>query len=256
LGDIPLVISLLGLRGQKTVSIVEEAVSSQLRTVGEVDELSFWRDTCNSERFVNSFCKETPNPEFNIDVAIFLRSLASEVNKNGEVLSILDVGSGPVSMLSRSFVDQQVQLIAVDPLADKYYNLWDNPYKHEVVLPIACDGEKLSEKFGKERFDVIHIRNALDHVIHPIAVIEEMIKTTKHGGHIVIHGFENEADRMQWTGFHQWNLKVEKDDLIIDGKRGAHYSMRDQFKNSLRVVRSWRTTLANYPWFGVIAQVL
>jgi SAM-dependent methyltransferase len=247
---------LLSVRGQKMASIVEEAVSSKLRTVGEVDELKFWRDTCNSERFINSFCKEAPNPEFNIEVAMFLKDLASEVNKNGEVLSILDVGSGPVSMLSRSFVDQQVKLVAVDPLADKYYGLWDNPHKHEVVLPIACDGERLSEKFGEKRFDVIHIRNALDHVIHPITVIEEMIKTTKHGGYIVIHGFENEADRMRWTGFHQWNLKLEKDDLIIDGKRGAHYSMLGHFENSLRVLRSWRTTLASYPWFGVIAQVL
>jgi SAM-dependent methyltransferase len=241
-------------------TILAEQVSVDLRDTGKENELHFWREFCQSERFINNFCLATPNPEIDVEVEIFLKGLACEMSKTGRTLSILDVGSGPVSMLSRSFVGQQVDLKAADPLANEYDAFWDAPYKNELARPVACDGEKLSEKFGSYVFDVVHIRNALDHVIHPITVIEQMIKVAKIRGYLIIHGFENEADAESWMGFHQWNLSYAKDDLIIRGKNDVRYSLAEHFEDRLRVLRSWacirRILVTDRVWCGVIAQII
>jgi SAM-dependent methyltransferase len=239
------------------VSLAEN-IPVDIRDEGRTIEIQFWRDFCKSERFIDNFCKATPNPEMDVDVELFIKGIVATLNSSGATPRILDIGSGPVSMLSRSFVGQSVALLAADPLADDYRKMWVNSFGNELTLPVACDGEKLSSAFGGSQFDIVHIRNALDHVIHPISVLEEMIKVAKRGGFIIVHGFENEADAEGWDGFHQWNLSTEMNDLIVRGKNNARYSVANHFKKELRVLRSYRRDIHGFGkgWCGFVAQVI
>ncbi|MEJ0018278.1 MAG: hypothetical protein WDN25_17295 [Acetobacteraceae bacterium] len=76
------------------------------------------------------------------------------------------------------------------------------------MRPVAVAGEDLAGHFGTQVFDVAHIRNAIDHAVHPMAVVEQMLAITRPGGFLIIHGFENEAIAEHWHGFHQWNMRV------------------------------------------------
>ncbi len=231
-------------------------ISQSLRDAGRRDEIEFWREFCQSERFVENFCTREPNPEIDQDVELFIKGYAVAQNGHGKVPKVLDIGSGPVSMLSRSFAGEQVELHAADPLADDYLQLWDSSKYKDLVLPAACAVEELSQKFGIEEFDITHIRNALDHVANPLVGLDEMLKVTKPGGFLIVHGFANEAVAEKWQGFHQWNLCwAEGNDFTISGKGGVTHSLANFFGQRARIMRPWmRFPQDTRPWCGFIAQ--
>lgn len=198
-----------------------KSIDADVREAGWDHEVSFWADFVKSDRFFNSWCTYVPNPELEREIHLFVRSIAHRTSEDeGRVAKILDIGSGPVSILSNSFKGLNVQLMAADPLGDEYGKLWDSPLKEKVVTPIACDGESLLEKFGPDVFDVTYIRNALDHTTNPVTTLGQMIAITRPGGYVIAHCFENEADAEGWHGFHQWNIHVANDDYVITGKDG------------------------------------
>lgn len=231
-------------------------IPQSLRDAGRQDEIEFWRSFCQSERFIDNFCTREPNPEIDQDVELFIKGYAVSQNAYGKVPKVLDIGSGPVSMLSRSFSGENVELHAADPLADDYLKLWNPAEYVGLVLPLACPVEQLSKKFGVEQFDVTHIRNALDHVANPLVGLDEMLKVTKPGGFLIVHGFANEAIAEKWQGFHQWNLCwAEGNDFTISGKSGEIHSLANFFGHRARIMRPWmRFPKDTKPWCGFIAQ--
>jgi hypothetical protein len=56
---------------------------------------------------------------------------------------------------------------AVDPLANKYNRLLEDAGLAPTIRTEAVDGEKLVERFGRDRFDIAYSRNALDHTADP-----------------------------------------------------------------------------------------
>jgi hypothetical protein len=74
-----------------------------------------------------------------------------------------DTGSG-VGVTTR-FVAVGVR--AVDPLANKYNRLLEDAGLAPTIRTEAVDGEKLVERFGRDRFDIAYSRNALDHTADP-----------------------------------------------------------------------------------------
>ncbi|MEY4769088.1 MAG: hypothetical protein RL637_1727 [Pseudomonadota bacterium] len=233
-----------------------DSVTHEFREIGEIDELNFWRTFVQSERFEQGWLMAKPNPELQLEILLFLRGLAAHFQSEQRYLKVLDIGSGPVSILSNGFEELAVELFAADPLADHYNQLWQHELKAKVCTPIACEAENLLARFGTCAFDVTHVRNAIDHCIHPLEAADQMRLITKSGGFIIIHGAENEADRENWTGFHQWNLAVRHNDLIISGKKNIRYSFRKEFANTLKIMRCYVYPLGNVNWCGVIAQVL
>jgi hypothetical protein len=234
-----------------------DSVTDEFREIGKIDELNFWQSFVQSERFEQGWLLAKPNPELQLEILLFLRGLAANYQYQHQTLSLLDIGSGPVSILSNAFeAFTNVELQAADPLADHYNQLWQHERKTTVCTPIACEAENLVTRFGSQCFDVTHIRNAIDHCIHPLEAADQMRLVTKSGGFIIIHGAENEADRENWTGFHQWNLTVRRDDLIISGKKGIRYSFRKEFANSLLPTCCYVYPLGSVNWCGIIAQVL
>ncbi|BCH60540.1 hypothetical protein RvVAR0630_31640 [Agrobacterium vitis] len=233
-----------------------ETISQSLRDAGREDEINFWREFCRSERFIDNFCVREPNPEIDADVELFIKGYAVAQNVHGLVPKVLDIGSGPVSMFSRSFAGEKVELHAADPLADDYITLWDPTKYTGLVLPVACPVEELSQTFGADEFDVTHIRNALDHVANPLVGLDEMLKVTKPGGFLIVHGFADEAVAEKWQGFHQWNLCwAEGNDFTVSGKGGVTYSLKQFFGERTRIMRPWmRFPREGKAWCGFIAQ--
>jgi hypothetical protein len=92
------------------------------RKSGADDEIRFWREFVASDRFKNNFCGPFKNPEIEPDIDLLVRTIAYRATDRGETPVVLDIGSGPVSMLSQSFPldEYKVDLRAADPLGDDY----------------------------------------------------------------------------------------------------------------------------------------
>ena len=137
---------------------------------------------------------------------------------------ILDVGSGPVSMLNYGEEKKLIHLTTADPLADEYYKLLLK-YNYCLKYPAFClPGEKLSTGLKENHFDITWCHNALDHSQSPGEVVKEMIKVTRYGGYIVIHTWENEGTFEGFHGLHKHNLFFNNEEGLclqtLDGDFG------------------------------------
>ncbi len=55
---------------------------------------------------------------------------------------------------------------------------------------------------------MVHMSNSLDHCFDALCGIYQLIYICKIGGKIILRHAENEAERSEYEGFHQWNLSV------------------------------------------------
>lgn len=127
--------------------------------------------------------------------------------------TIIDVGAGPMTQVGHVLNGQPVHVTAIDPLANSYDKL---PFHRP--RPVATRfgfGEKLSELFARNTFDIAHARNSLDHSIDPLKCIYEMINVTKPGGHIILHHCMAEGARTSYVGLHQWDLLAKDGHFFI-----------------------------------------
>jgi SAM-dependent methyltransferase len=225
------------------------------REAGRQDELAFWKSWMSDDGGKTlspraaSWCDNSPNHELEGWVNVLIRSWIFQVNfREARPASILDVGSGPISMLSRSFFGGlRVDLKAADPLADDYAKIWPNdPKRMEAVCrPEAVAGEHLTGHFGDGVFDVVHVRNAIDHADHPAAVFGQLVDVVRPGGLIIVHGFENEAAWEKWQGFHQWNLIIRDGDLEVSGKGRAKHRLGATFSDKVMTLSARTDKLEN-----------
>ena len=233
----------------------KRVVQSTSREDGVRDEESFWESFVQTERFFTNWCKSSPNPELNIEIDLLISIVANNSKNN---IRILDIGSGPVSILSRCTNSQKIFLQSVDPLADFYKSILpSNINEFDVNIPESVPAEDLSEKFDDDFFDIVHIRNALDHTVDPLRCLNEMYKITKESGYMVIHGFENEAVWENWIGMHQWNLYLDNESLIVSNKDGIVGNTLEIFQNKVCVLLSSSTKLPNgKTWITYILEKL
>ena len=180
---------------------------TELDPEGVRHELEFWRGFVQSERF-QKWTAPYPTPELDRCVYRSLRALcAAEC-----VRSILDVGSGPVSILHGS-LPPTVTLTTADPLGDDYAELVDFPALG-LQPPYAFAAEDLP---FSAVFDVVHVSNALDHVVSPLEALQRMVGCIRPGGFLVVQGHVDEADHEGRAGFHQHNLSLQAEKLVVDG---------------------------------------
>lgn len=142
-------------------------------------------------------------------------------------VSVLDVGSGPVSAIGYTFPGKTIALTAVDPLAASYCRLLDEAHVAPPVRPRVAEGERLVEQLGTEQFDVAYARNSLDHAVDPIAIIDQMFQVVRPAGYIVLRHVENEAVRQNYVQLHQWNLD-ERDGRFIAWRPGREVDLTDR----------------------------
>lgn len=133
-------------------------------------------------------------------------------------IKVLDIGSGPMSMLAHASQNNLIDLECSDPLADEYYILL-NKYGFKINYPIhSCPGETLTERFQEGSFDIIWIHNALDHSENPKVVFEQAVRLLKKSGYLLILGWSKEATAEGFLGLHQNDLFLENDHLMLSNR--------------------------------------
>ncbi|CAE7461548.1 SFC1 [Symbiodinium sp. CCMP2592] len=84
-------------------------------------------------------------------------------------------------------------VVAADGLARFYNRVLDERELKPPYLPLQCPVEELHECFPSPHFDVVHIRNALDHSFDPVLGIQRMLQVTRPGGWVLLRHARNEG---------------------------------------------------------------
>ena len=172
---------------------------------GLAEEVTFWRAYLASggEPWPDDFRRRmSPSSKLEEHVARYIAA------PTGSAVRILDVGAGPLTSLGKTHPDFDVTISATDALSDVYAQLIDETGVEPPVRTQQCEAEHLTGMFGRGEFDVVHMRNALDHTYDPVQAIRQMAVVTKPQGAVVLQHYRNEAEREKYHGLHQWNLSV------------------------------------------------
>jgi SAM-dependent methyltransferase len=111
---------------------------------------------------------------------------------------LLEVGSGPVSLLAGAVDDGLCTVVAVDPLARVYRQLLDRHGMRYPIRPRVGHGERLA--FPQGSFDLVYSSNALDHTRSPRRCLEQMCRVLRPGGFLLLEGFVREGRPDTGTG--------------------------------------------------------
>jgi SAM-dependent methyltransferase len=132
-----------------------------------------------------------------------------------ETLRLLDVGSGPFSTLGVAKPGERVEIVRTDALGDVYNRLLDECGLARFPRIRSMKGEDLSRALGRDVFHFVNCANALDHFEDPARSFVEMVRVCKPGGIVRIISIENEGQREDYIGLHQWNLRAADDGLWL-----------------------------------------
>lgn len=137
---------------------------------------------------------------------------------NINIKKVLDVGAGPVSLFGKMFKNSEIELTAIDPLADMYSNILNKYHITPYCRTEFCIGECISDFYDQNHFDLAYMRNAIDHTFSPIDVVLQILYVTKLNGNVVLFHRKKEAERREYGGFHQWNVDIKNNNLIFYNK--------------------------------------
>jgi SAM-dependent methyltransferase len=188
------------------------------------EELEFWREFFKTgglqwpRDFESRLNPDQPIQEY---VAACLERL------EGDVVHILDVGSGPVTSLGRKHPSKQIGITATDILASRYDQLLVEVGVAPAVRTIYADAERLSEQFGKDVFNIVHARNSIDHTGDPLRAIEQMMTVARPRGYVVLYHAENEGRKQNYEQLHQWDFTCEDGCFIIADRAGRRTNMTE-----------------------------
>jgi SAM-dependent methyltransferase len=149
----------------------------------------------------------------------------------GSPIKLLDVGAGPLTSFGKRWKGRALQLFPVDPLADEYNDLLAKLGLRSPTPSQPGHGEKLLELFERDSFDLALASNSLDHSYDPLLVIRHMLTLVKPGCYVFLGHFANEAVTAGYTGLHQWNFSIKRNDMILSDGRKFHYSLREEFRD-------------------------
>jgi SAM-dependent methyltransferase len=195
-------------------------------------EMSYWKNEIrrrDSKAWRTEFAARL-DPEAPLQDVI-----AEHIDRTVRVNRILDVGAGPLTSINKKCEFCEISITAIDPLAD-FYN--DILARREITPPVRTElgwGERLTEQFGENQFDITYSRNAIDHSYDPIKCIDEMIKVTKKNRYVIAEVNERGGSLEQWTGLHQWDFFVARTlpllerHLFVEGKSIEAVDVTRQF---------------------------
>lgn len=181
-------------------------------------EVGFWQHWVQSkgDQWPDDFnARANPETPLLAELQHFLDELGTD---RAAPTEILDIGSGPLSILGYKSPGREIRLTLVDPLASSYNQILDQGGIAGVPRPQTGYFESALGQFGENRFDVVWCRNALDHSIDPLLGLHNLISMCKIGGGLMLSFHPNEADGGDYEGLHQWNLDKRGDRIILAQK--------------------------------------
>ena len=136
---------------------------------------------------------------------------------------VLNSGSGPFVPTSEDCIlfgeHHEVRITSSDGLARHYMSLYDDLKINPRTMPVQCEVEELSRCFPVNYFDVVHMKNALDHSFDPLEGIKQMLHVLRPGGWIMLRHARNEGvDGGFRYGLHFW---------AFDASQEGAYQVRD-----------------------------
>jgi ubiquinone/menaquinone biosynthesis C-methylase UbiE len=150
-------------------------------------------------------------------------------------LKFLDVGAGPLTWIGKKWGARRIQINALDPLADSYNKILDHYGLNPPVRTVAIAGEDLLKVFPANSFDLAFARNSLDHSYDAPEVIGNMVAVTKPGGIVFLWHAQNEGERYNYQGLHQWNFRQEGDALIV-WRMQTSFNVNEFFAGQLQLI--------------------
>lgn len=148
---------------------------------------------------------------------------------------ILDVGAGPLTCLGKISEGRCVNLTAVDPLAATYDKLLAKYRLNPPIKTIYGKAENLLDIFSKNRFDLVHARNCIDHSFDPLRAFRQMVEVAKPGGFVIALHEINEGENEGYVGLHQWNFFTENGDFLIGNREGKTINVSAELKDQAEV---------------------
>ena len=172
-------------------------------------EIAFWESVYSNKKSIkklfrwSKYNKEIELTDFNVKQ--FLSQKENQI--------IVDAGCGMSYCNGDKLDGKQLNICYVDPLAPFYNRIIE---KKKLDLPKITFGfiEYLSA-FIPQKASLIIIQNALDHSKNPIKGILECIESLEIGGVLYLRHHKNEAETENYRGFHQYNISLDNDELII-----------------------------------------
>jgi SAM-dependent methyltransferase len=204
-----------------TAEKIEPMTQKQLE--GVCEELKFWKGFVKTKRF-SGWIANSPTPE--------LCEYAQEKILSMNPITILDVGSGPVSILTGL---TGAKLTTADLLGDFYQLIFDFE-KHGITPPVAIPAEQL---ILDRKFDLVHMSNALDHCQDPELVIQRLWNLVDFGGHLMIQGFVDEGKYERYRGLHSWDLGVYRGRITCNGADISEVGTAEEFSRNNRQWFVW-----------------
>ena len=198
-------------------------------------EVGFWEDYLKSR---GKSCGAEAEFQFRTDPKSPMQPWLHDLLNcpEGTQVRVLDVGAGPLTWVGKKWPGREVEIIAIDPLADSYNEIMQ---RCGVVPPVHTqkgDGEEVVKLFGRDRFDLAFARNCLDHAYDARQAVTNMIEATRPGGIIFLWHAEDEAESLQYDGLHQWNFRLKNGELLVwNGNRVLN--VNQSFAGKLQVVR-------------------
>lgn len=182
------------------------------------DESRYWVDALNDPDAKSRFADRLdPSREITGDA---LRKAVGEIDK--EDVRILDVGSGPLTSVGKTYPGKRVEVVATDALAEDYARTMREAGIEPPAPPVACSGEEVLERFGPDSFDVAFIANALDHTADPLLVLDNMLAAVGDSGRVALAHMRNEGVRNNYFGIHFWNIECRDGSFVIWNPEVTH----------------------------------
>ena len=178
-----------------------------------IDELGFWKDYC-AQASNRPWLEQLANCSLPIEPKT--QRLLDQLNlPRGTTVRALDIGCGPLSVLSRYSPVYPIDLTGIDPLANEYAGLLAAQNLRQHYPVIARGAEEIGQLFPAGHFDFVFSRNALDHCQDPAKVIRNAIVVCRDGGIVHFSVFPCEGEHANYGGLHQWNFELIDGAVVI-----------------------------------------
>jgi len=215
------------------------------RRVAMEQEVQFWRDWFDTGglQWPEDF-QFAMDPE--AEVADPLLREVLEASPRARV-SILDVGAGPLTCVGVRYHGKELAVTPVDLLAREYDRILRERRVDPPIRTQPVSGDELLARFLPDSFDVAFARNALDHALDPLPIIENMVAVVRPGGYVVLRHTPNEAVTERYKQLHQWNFDERDGRCIVWRRPGRERDVAAEMGDRVEL-RCTRDQFIGYEW--------